>query len=203
MEIVKVILIGGGQHAKVVVDALKALPVQVCALFDPKYSGVYRGIPQLPAYQPQLFPEARALVTIGNNDTRARAAGGCAHPFSRLVHPASVVSADVVVGEGSMILHGAVVQVDAAIGRHVIINTGAKVDHDCVLEDFVHIAPGAVLCGSVHVGSGTLVGAGSVIIPGIRIGKQATIGAGSVVIRDVPDFGRVAGNPARPINKKR
>lgn len=192
-------MIGGGQHAKVVADALLAVPVHICALFDPKYSGVYRGIPQLPDYRAQLFPGARALVTIGENDTRARAAAACTHPFFQFTHPAALVSSQASVGEGSMILHGAIVQVDTHIGRHVILNTGARVDHDCVIGDFAHIAPGVVLCGSVVVGAGTLIGAGAVVIPGIRIGKKAVVGAGAVVIRDVPDFARVAGNPAKPM----
>jgi sugar O-acyltransferase (sialic acid O-acetyltransferase NeuD family) len=202
MKPFEVILIGGGQHARVALDVLLAMPVQVCALFDPKYEGAYRGVIQLADYQPHLFPDAHALVTIGDNATRARAAARCAHRFHQLAHPSALVSAQARVGEGSMILHHAVVQVDSVIGRHVIINTGAQVDHDCVIGDFAHIAPGAVLCGAVSVGEGTLVGAGAVVIPGVKIGKQATVGAGSVVIRDVPDFARVAGNPAKPMSKK-
>jgi acetyltransferase-like isoleucine patch superfamily enzyme len=33
----------------------------------------------------------------------------------------------------------------------------------------------------------------------MRIGRECVIGAGSVVVRDVPDFAKVAGNPARII----
>lgn len=193
----KVILIGGGQHAKVVIDGLLEMGASIQAIFDPKLAGVYRGISQLAHYSPEQFPGALALISIGSNASRARMAAVCEHPYLTFVHPTAVVSAQAAVGRGSMIMHRAVVQVEASIGEHVIINTGAQVDHECVIEPFVHIAPGAVLCGCVRVGRGALIGAGAVVIPGLKIGRQAVVGAGAVVTRDVADFATVVGNPAR------
>jgi len=40
-----------------------------------------------------------------------------------------------------------------------------------------------------------------VVAPNIKIGKWVIIGAGSVVVRDVPDFTKMVGNPARAIRK--
>lgn len=48
-----------------------------------------------------------------------------------------------------------------------------------------------------HVGQGVTIGAGSVIRPGIRIGAYAFIGAGSIVTKDVPEYTKVFGNPAK------
>ena len=43
--------------------------------------------------------------------------------------------------------------------------------------------------------SGTI----ATILPGVVIGEKAMIGAGAVVIRDLPDFAKLAGNPAKVI----
>lgn len=192
---------GGGEHARVVLDCLLSLGADVRALFDPKYSGHLFGVPQRGDYDPEFEPEARAVVAIGNNATRKRVVAATRHAFTAVVHSSAVVSAYAQVGEGSMLLHGAIVQAQTIVGRHVIINTGARIDHDCVLGDFVHVAPGAVLCGTVQVGEGSLIGAGAVVLPGRKIGRGATVGAGAVVTRDVPDFVTVAGNPARIISQ--
>jgi sugar O-acyltransferase (sialic acid O-acetyltransferase NeuD family) len=193
----KIILQGGGEHARVVLDCLLAAKANVIALFDPKYSDQLFGVPQRGVYDASFEPEALAIVAIGNNALRKKVAGLTKHKFTSTVHPTAILSSFVEYGKGCMILHGSIIQARTIIGDHVIVNTGAKVDHDCEIGDYVHIAPGAVLCGTVKVGEGTLIGAGSTILPGVKIGKWSTIGAGSVIIEDVPDRAVVAGNPGR------
>jgi sugar O-acyltransferase (sialic acid O-acetyltransferase NeuD family) len=199
----EVILHGGGEHARVVLDCLQSSGCKVLALFDPKYTGFLMGVPQRGAYNPQLEKQAKAVVAIGDNALRKEAARNTQHPFTNAVHPSAIVSKYATVGTGCMILHDSIVQAQAEIGDHVIINTGAQVDHDCVISDFVHIAPGATLCGNVAVGEGALIGAGAVILPGKRIGPWAIVGAGSVVTHDVPNLAVVAGNPAKVIKQNK
>lgn len=194
----KVILHGGGGHAKVVIDALLSGGVAVDAVFDPKYeSGHILNIPFKGAYNPDYQPEAKALIAIGDNARRQAVAAVTIHDYYTLIHQSSTVSSFAKVGRGCMILHGSIVQAHANIGAHVIVNTGAIVEHDCVVGDFAHIAPKANLCGNVRIGEGTLVGAGAVVIPGISVGRWAVIGAGAVVTKDIPDFAVAVGNPAR------
>ncbi|MCX8021066.1 MAG: acetyltransferase [Chitinophagaceae bacterium] len=201
METCKIIIQGGGEHARVVLDTLITCGYKVAGLFDPKYSGDLFGIPQLGSYDPNFEPEALAVVAIGDNRLRKEVVGKTKHRFTKIIHPSAIVSGFSKIGVGTTVLQGAIIQAQAELGEHVIVNTRASIDHDCRICDYVHIAPGAVLCGTVQVGEGALVGAGSVILPGIQIGAWAVVGAGAVVTRDVSAGSVVAGNPARLISR--
>lgn len=194
-----VIIQGGGEHARVVLDCLLAQGAQVLALFDPKYTGALFGIPQRGTYDPAFAPDANAIVAIGSNPVRQIVAGKTTHGFTNAIHPSALISSYASLGTGNMILHRTVIQAQARIGNHVIVNTGSQVDHDCVVDDYVHLAPGVVVCGTVRIGQGAFIGAGATVIPGRTIGAWATVGAGAVVIRDIPDYAVAVGNPAKII----
>ena len=197
----KIFLQGGGDHARVVLDALLNQQANVVGIFDPRHSGELFNVPQLGTYRRTFDADALCVVAIGDNAIRKKVVGATQHGFATAIDRSAIVSPRSVVGVGTMVLHGAIIQVNCTIGNHVIINTGAKVDHDCIVGDYSHIAPGTILCGAVTVGEGTFIGAGAVVIPRVKIGKWCVIGAGSVIRKDVPDNSMVAGNPARLIRK--
>lgn len=47
------------------------------------------------------------------------------------------------------------------------------------------------------VKKGASIGGNATVLPGLTIGRGAMVGAGSVVTKDVADFAKVFGNPAR------
>ena len=117
--------------------------------------------------------------------------------IARAVHPRAIVSAGAEIGEGPIIMAGAIVNPAARIGDNVIVNSGAIVEHDCIIEDHVHIATGARLSGGVTVQAGAHVGIGATIKQNVKIGRESVVGAGAVVIKDVPDSETVVGVPAK------
>jgi sugar O-acyltransferase (sialic acid O-acetyltransferase NeuD family) len=193
---IKIILQGGGEHAKVVLDCLQVQGLDVLALFDPKYSDELYGVPQRGVYDPSFETKAKAIVAIGDNALRKKVVGFTKHDFTNATHPSCVISRHAKIGKGNMILHGVIIQPDTVIGDHCILNTGASIDHDCHIESYVHIAPRATLCGRVRIKEGALIGAGAVVLPGITVGEWATVGAGAVVTKDVAAGKVVKGNPA-------
>ncbi len=194
-----VLVIGGGGHGRVVIEALLAAGTEVAGVIDP-HPAVAATLPDgvawlggdeaLVRYLPGDYQLANGVGGVGEPHRRSiferfSAAG---YAFVRVRHPAaSVARAGVVLGEGCQIMAGAVIQPGAQIGTNVIVNTRAAIDHDCRVGDHCHIAPGAVLCGDVTVGAGSHIGAGAVVIQGVRIGSFAIVGAGSIILRDVPD----------------
>lgn len=199
---------GAGGHAQVVSDVLRAQGWSVRHVINdypgnqhPASRGVVPGIRLLGAAQyPQ--PDVPVVMAVGRNGERAelvRMLEGLVVPavFEQAVHPSALIAPTSVLGEGSVVLHGAIVQPNARTGRHVLINTAASVDHDCVVGDYAHVSPHVTLCGHVQVGEGTHIGAGAVVIPSVRIGRWCRVGAGAVVVSDLPDHVTAVGNPAR------
>jgi virginiamycin A acetyltransferase len=56
--------------------------------------------------------------------------------------------------------------------------------------------------GNTVVGHDVWLGYQAIVMPGVRIGDGAVVAAGSVVGSDVPDYGIVAGNPARLVRRR-
>ena len=199
------ILIGYGGHAFVAYSIAEAMGLPITGYCDAEEKSINPF--QLPYLgkekEKQNLERMRDLgffISIGDNAIRFKVAEILAienlHPLN-LIHPSAVVSANLEEGYGIMIAPKVVINPLAKIGNGVICNTSSVVEHECFLGNFSHLAPGAILCGNVQVGENSFIGAGSVVRPGIRIGRNVIIGAGSVVVKDIPDFGKFAGNPAR------
>ena len=193
-------ILGGGGHARVILDALRQKAVPIAGFYDddPDRNRLDE-LHRLGTIAESSGKNGSFIIGIGTNTIRQRIAAAHAHAYAIVQHPRSIVAPGVPLGAGTVVMAGAVINTGTTIGLHSIINTASSVDHDCRLGDYVHVGPGATLCGGVTIGSGTLIGAGAIIIPGITIGAGATVGAGAVVIRDVPAGATVVGNPARAI----
>ena len=197
----RLLVIGAGGHAKVVIDAARAAGMEVTGVVgEAQGRDCLLNVPI--SRTPDAFEGDAFIVAIGNNQARAesfaRYLDSGMHP-AVVVHPSAVIADGVEIGSGSFIAAGVVVNVDARIGENAILNTSCCVDHDCVIGDHAHVGPTAGLCGGVVVGTGALVGAGCSIIPLCSVGEWAVVGAGSVVIRDVLAGEVRAGIPARSI----
>ena len=143
------------------------------------------------------------FIAIGDNKIRQEVAFNLGlKNLINLIHPKSIVSKFVELGNGCLVNAAAVINPNTKIGEGVICNTASVIEHDCFVSDFTHIGPGAVVCGNVTIGECSFIGANAVIKNNIKIGKNCTIGAGSVVINDVADGEIVVGNPARKIKVK-
>jgi sugar O-acyltransferase (sialic acid O-acetyltransferase NeuD family) len=206
----QIVILGGGGHAKVVVDIIR----RIGSLDIVGYTDLGVGALGTTAYLggDEILPELRrrgvayAFVALGDNALRVeRGAHARALGFilPALVCPSATLSPSAQVGAGALVMSGCVVNADACIGDLAIVNTRASVDHDCVIGPGAHVAPGAVLAGNVAVGEGAVIGAGATVINGMSIGPGAVVAAGAVVTRPVPGDALVAGVPAKRLRAAR
>lgn len=121
---------------------------------------------------------------------------------------------------------GARVGARVSMGQNVYVGNQVIIGNDCKIQNNVSVFDGVTLEDGVFCGpsvvftnvynprslierkneyrdtlvkKGATLGANSTIICGVTIGRFAFIGAGAVVNQDVPEYGLMAGVPARHI----
>ncbi|AQW91229.1 transferase [Elizabethkingia anophelis] len=134
------VLYGNGGHSRVIQDLIVKLGGKVLEIFDEKN-----------VYNPHIFPQAKMIICIGNNEIRKKTSLGIMHEFATLVHPNAILADNIEIGEGTVILANAVLQAGTKIGKHAIINANTTIDHDVVIENFVSIYPNSYIGGEAYI----------------------------------------------------
>jgi sugar O-acyltransferase (sialic acid O-acetyltransferase NeuD family) len=198
----RVVILGGGGHAKVVADILEEMAqFEIAGYFAPEATP--GGLFDYPWLGTDAAIENRSepvFVAIGDNRRRMDCLDSLKQRGFRLINalsPVAVISRRAGLGEGIVVMPGAVINAGTRVGDGAIINTNASLDHDCTIGTCAHIAPGVALAGCVSVGEGAFLGVGSSVVPGVKIGPWTTIGAGGVVVADLPGGVLALGVPAK------
>jgi len=207
------VIIGGGGHAKVLIESLQAAQYAGgCVIIDKDkllWGRQVLGVPVLgdDSLLPKLLKQGARFFVVGvggtgDNEPRRRlfdSAVACGLEPVTIIHPSSIHSPWAKVGMGCQLLPGSIVNAGADVGTNVIINSGSIIEHDCLIADHVHVASGAVLASTVRVGAGAHIGCGAAVRQGISIGEGCIVGAGAVVVKDVPSGSMVIGVPAKQV----
>lgn len=212
----KVIGLGAGGHAKVIIELLRLVGgYDLVGLLDPKqqlWGHEVLGVPVLgdDSMLPELYDQGLRHVFVGMGsigDTAPRKrlflhARELGFQMVPAIHPLAWVSPSADIGHGPTIMAGSVINAEAKLGDNVIVNSGAIVEHDCVIGHHVHIATGAKLAAMVAIEQGAHIGIGASIRQRVHIGANAVIGAGAAVVKDVPADTTVVGVPARGLGSR-
>lgn len=208
------VVVGGGEHARVVVDAARSRPDRwrVLGFSDADPSArLARLEPDLEAIGDDEALRAWLAQRTDDRPLLVLGVGGGTRPDDRravvdrlggadwatIVHAAATVSPAAGLEPGVVVGAGAIVQTGASIGMHAIVNTGAIVEHDVRVGAWSHVGPGAAIGGGTRIGEGVFVGLGARIRDHVTVGDRAAIGMGAVVVADVAPGERVLGVPAR------
>jgi sugar O-acyltransferase (sialic acid O-acetyltransferase NeuD family) len=210
LDNIKVIILGAGGHAKVLIDSLMASGVSVwgCTTLDRHLvNSNLLGVPvhigdqvieQFDKNHIELVNGVGSSSLVNKNRQKIynlwKSKG---YKFHSVIHPNASIEQSVKLESGVQIMSGVTIQPDCFIGENTIINTRASIDHDCKIGKNVHIAPGVIMSGGVTVGDGSFIGVGAVVIQGVKIGSGCMVAAGAVAVKDIPDNCSVKGVPAK------
>lgn len=98
------------------------------------------------------------------------------------------------IGEGSTFI----MEANSKVGSRCVVTTGShrfSPDGDCIEKECI--------AKDIRICHGAVVSTGSVVLPGVTIRKMAHVVGQSLVLQDVPEFTRVMGVPAQPIQDLR
>jgi sugar O-acyltransferase (sialic acid O-acetyltransferase NeuD family) len=187
------ILIGAGGHTRACIDVIEFLDTyNIAGLIDSNeglqhecmgYSVIGRDI-DLPKLAKQY---EYALITVGqieSADLRQRLyhqALLSGFKLPTIISPTAYVSRYAVVGDATIVMHGATVNAGAKVGDNCIVNTHALIEHDATVADHCHISTGAIVNGNANIGFGSFVGSGSIIKQSITLGSHCVVGMGTTV----------------------
>lgn len=207
----QIILLGCGQHARVVMYNIKEQnKYEVACILTPekeKKGKLFYGVKVFGSDDDRNI--ARKIYGtnkffIGFGDMKARkkifdlyVSEGW-EPIN-VFHPNAVISKDATIGKGVLIEAGCLITPNPVIGDNVVVNTGSQINHDNIIENHVYIAGGVVLSGGVKIKENTLLDDGVVVTLGRTVPENSIIGAGAVVTKDFSEPGTYVGVPARMI----
>jgi sugar O-acyltransferase (sialic acid O-acetyltransferase NeuD family) len=132
------------------------------------------------------------LVTVGhmgNGALRAKlyhAVEKLGGIFATVISPYAHVSQDVVIGKGTIVMHGVFINAGAQISAQVILNTSCVIEHGAKVGENVHISTGAIINGDVTVEEGVFFGSNAVSKQGSTIPSKSFVKAGRVYVGGMP-----------------
>lgn len=207
----RIVIVGAGGHARVLIDVLASRGVTPLGVVDPRTEPgtLVSGVEVLgDDTWLDTHRDDDLFVVIGLGSTGSVAlresmfdslrSGG--FTVTGCVHQSTIIGAGCRIDATAQILPGCVINNSATIGTNVVVYSGTIVEHDCVVGDHAYLSPGVTLCGGAHVGRSSFVGAGATVLQGVHIGANAVVAAGAVVTRDVADGATVMGVPAKVVD---
>lgn len=117
-----------------------------------------------------------------------------------IISKRAIISKNVKIGEGSLVMPGCIINNDTVIKNHCIINTGSIIEHDNYFDDFAGCGPRVVTGGNVRIGKCSYIGIGSVVKEKISVDENVNIGGNSFVNKNCRKNSLYYGNPVKLIS---
>ena len=191
----KVILIGGGGHCKSCIDVIEnGNQYKIVGVIDKKKKKKFLlnyKIFTENYLKKNLSKDNYAFITVGHiNNYKIRIKlynklKDLGFKIPLIISPLAYISKHAVIGQGTIVMHGAIVNAGAVIGNNCIINTNSLIEHDVVIGDHVHVSTEATINGGVIIEGKVFVGSRSIIKDNISIGEGSIVGAGLYIKKNL------------------
>lgn len=205
----KVILLGSGEHAVAVIDAIREkgdYEILGCISDDTDPARLVGGLPIL-GRESEIGSIDRHTISVaiglgGWNDNRARKeiferAQALDLDILTVVHPGAHIAGSATIGPGSAIFHGAYIGTETIIGQNVIIHVNSTVHHQTTIADHALVSSHVCIGANVKLEESVFLSIGSTVASQVTVGSGSLVAAGAVVLDDVAPGSRVAGTPAK------
>lgn len=205
----KVIIVGDGGHAKIVIDILREMNQYDLLGVTSKQTNKseFYGLPVLGNDEILDHYSEKGIKNIAlgiggfkNNELRTliyKKLFKKGFNIINAIHPKSVIAKSVIIGKGVVVFAGVILNPEVKLGNNVIVATGSTIDHETIIEDHCLISAGVTIGANNRIGQGTLCALGSKVISAVTIGEKSLIAAGAVVVSDLPSNSIVFGIPAK------
>jgi sugar O-acyltransferase (sialic acid O-acetyltransferase NeuD family) len=198
-RIERVLILGGGDGAVQVLDAIAHAPHQrAVAILDDNealWGKSMMGVPILGGMEQvaQMWEEGRfdaAIISISSNLTvRARLFEqwrGQGVPFTNIIAPNVMVHSNVRMGRGNLIMSNARLGAGAQLGDNNFLSAFVNLEHHNRLGSHCTFGPMVTTSGRVRIGDRVTFGAGVFIEPHLTIGDDCIIASGSIIRANIP-----------------
>lgn len=195
----KIILIGGGGHAKSCIDVIESQKkYKIIGIIDSnlnknskvsgyKILGKDNDIKKISAkYKVKLFH--LSIGMIYNLEKRVvifKKIKKMGFEFPSIVSPQSHVSKNSFIGEGTIVMHNVIINSNVKIGSNCVINSGAILEHDSSIGHFTHVSTGCIVNGSVVIGKKCFIGSGSVIKESVKVSDNTFVKMTSKIKKNI------------------
>lgn len=190
----KIVIIGGGGHAKDVISLINKIQLYVIVGYtDICDKGKILSIPYL-GTDTEFFYNNKEVhfaalgvgeyLDIASKESILNLYINNRIKFPNLVSPKAIINEEVSIGEGTVILDNVVINPNTKIGRFVTIYPNCVIEHDSLIEDNVYLAPAVNMCGGVKIGECSKIGNGVSIKDLVQIKPYSKIEPGSTVLSD-------------------